>query len=174
MKIEVYSPTIRRKEMDAVLTAMVEDKIGPGEQAKFLIHTAKEKIRFDYCLALRSPAIALFLALKSLGLEKGQGVVVSALSPLYYGRVLADLGLEALYCDVLPATACMGRESVEQAMPGETRGAGCIVLHHTLGYLADTAAIAELGIPVHIAGDAGKIGRITDAIRSGQTAAETI
>jgi dTDP-4-amino-4,6-dideoxygalactose transaminase len=30
MKIEIYSPTIRRKEMDAVLTAMVEEKIGPG------------------------------------------------------------------------------------------------------------------------------------------------
>ena len=150
MKIEVYSPTIRRKEMDAVLTAMVEDKIGPGEQAKALIQTAKEKIKFDYSLALRSPAIALYFALKSLGIEAGQGVMVSALSPLYYKQVIEDLGLRPLYCDVAPSAACLNREAVEKAIeskPGEL-DLRCIVLHHTLGYLSDAAAIAELGIPV--------------------------
>ena len=150
MRIEVYSPTIRRKEMDAVLTAMVEDKIGPGEQAKFLIQTAREKLRFDYCLALRSPAIALYLALKSLNLQQGQGVMVSALSPLYYKRVIEDLGLVPLYCDVLSSASCMGRETVEKALASRPEGLDvrCIVLHHTLGYLSDAAAIAELGFPV--------------------------
>jgi dTDP-4-amino-4,6-dideoxygalactose transaminase len=150
MKIEVYSPTIRRKEMDAVLTAMVEDKIGPGEQARFLIQTAREKIKFDYCLALRSPAIALHLALQSLGLERGQAVLVSALSPLYYQRVIADLGLVPLYCDVASFSACLSRETVEKALASKSEGLDvrCIVLHHNLGYLGDAAAIAELGIPV--------------------------
>ena len=150
MRIEVYSPTIRRKEMDAVLTAMVEDKIGPGDQAKFLIQTAKEKIKFDYCLALRSPVIALYLALQALNLERGQGVVVSALSPFYYERVIRDLGLIPLYCDVPSFTACLSRETVEKALASKPEGADprCIVLHHTLGYLSDAQAIAELGLPV--------------------------
>ena len=150
MQIEVYSPTIRRKEMDAVLTAMVEDKIGPGDQAKFLIQTAKEKIGFDFCLALRSPAIALSLALKALNLKQGQGVIISALSPLYYRRVIEDSGLIALYCDVLPSTCCMARETVEKLISSiaEGPGIGCIVIHHTLGFLGDGAAIAELGFPV--------------------------
>ena len=64
MKIEIYSPTIRRKEMDAVLTAMVEEKIGPGARNRLLIQTAKEQLRFDYALALRSPAVALLLRLR--------------------------------------------------------------------------------------------------------------
>ena len=156
MKIEVYSPTIKRKEMDAVLTAMVEDKIGPGEQAKFLIQTAREKIKFDYSLALRSPAIALHLAIQALNLEigsgscRGQGVIISALSPLYYERVIKDLGLTPLYCDALSSTSCMSRETVEKALASkpETLDIRCIVLHHNLGYLCDAAAIAELGIPV--------------------------
>jgi len=136
--------------MDAVLTAMVEDKIGPGEQAKFLIQTAREKIKFDYCLALRSPAIALHLALQSLNLERGQAVLVSALSPLYYQRVIADLGLIPLYCDVPSFSACLSRQSVEKALAekSEALDVRCIVLHHNLGYLSDAAAIAELGIPV--------------------------
>ncbi|MDR1802817.1 MAG: DegT/DnrJ/EryC1/StrS family aminotransferase [Treponema sp.] len=149
MKTEVYSPTIRRKEMAAVLTAMVEEKIGPGEQAKFLVHTAKEKLVFEYCLALRSPVIALQLALKALGLERGPAVVVSALSPLYCKRVIEDLGLVPLYCDVLPSSVCIGRETIEKALAAKPElDARCIVLHHTLGYLCDAEGIAELGIPI--------------------------
>ena len=149
MRIEVYSPTIRRKEMDAVLTAMVEDKIGPGEQAKILIQTAREKLHFDYCLALRSPAIALYLALKIICPQKGQGVVVSALSPLYYRQVIEDLGLLPIFCDVLSSSAGIDREAVKKAIAFNGGAqAGCIIVHHTLGYLSDVAAIAELGLPI--------------------------
>jgi len=147
MKIEVYSPTIRRKEMDAVLTAMVEDRIGPGEQAKFLVQTAREKIKFDYCLSLRSPAIGLHMALKSLNIERGQGVLVSALSPLYYGRVIEDLALTPHYCDVNPSTACVSRETVSKALEGG-QDIKCMILHHTLGFVPDAGAVSELGIPV--------------------------
>ena len=150
MKIGIYSPTIRRKEMAAVLTAMVENRIGPGEQAKTLIQIAREKIKFDYCLTLRSPAIALYLALKSLGMERGQGVLISALSPLYYARVIEGLGLIAVYCDVSPASPCVSLETAKKAIVSIHGGPDlrCIVLHHTLGYLPDVADFAELGLQV--------------------------
>jgi dTDP-4-amino-4,6-dideoxygalactose transaminase len=150
MKIEVYSPTIRRKEMDAVLTALVEDKIGPGEQARFLIQIAKEYLGFDYCLALRSPAIALYIALKSLDLKDGQGVLVSALSPRYYLRVIEDLRLKPVYCDVSPSFPCMSRETVEAALRANVGeiDVRCLAVCHTLGFLPDTAALVELGFPV--------------------------
>jgi len=147
MKIEVYSPTIRRKEMDAVLTAMVEDRIGPGEQAKSLVQTAREKIKFDYCLSLRSPAIALYLALKTLNLERGQGVLISALSPLYYGRVIEDLALVPNYCDVDLSTACVSRETVSKALEDD-QDIKCMILHHTLGFVPNADAVSELGLPV--------------------------
>ena len=169
MKINIYSPTIRRKEMDAVLSAMVDDKIGPGEQAKFLVQTAKERIKFDYCLALRSPAIALQLALKSLGTEKGQGVLVSALSPLYYASVIEDLGLVPVYCDVPASTATISRETIKKALSSRPDGLDirCIVLHHTLGYLPDGEAIAELGIPV-IEDSSQSYGASTESEKTGE------
>jgi len=179
MKTEVYSPTIKRKEMAAVLTAMVEEKIGPGEQAKFLIQTAKEKLKFDYCLALRSPVIAFQLAFRALGLEKGQGVVVSALSPFYYIRVIEDLGLVPLYCDVLPSSVCAGRETLERALAEkpEELDVKCVVLHHTLGYVCDVAGIAELGIPViedHSQCYGTLIGNSEEAVPVGTTGVFTI
>jgi dTDP-4-amino-4,6-dideoxygalactose transaminase len=153
MKIEVYSPTIRRKEMDAVLTAMVEDKIGPGERARLLIGNAKEQLRFDYCLSLRSPAFALSLALKALNLEDGQGVLISALSPRYYKQVIEDLRLIPLYGDVGPSFPCLSRETIETVLKAQAGGGGgpaprCIVVHHTLGFVPDMAAIMDLGLPV--------------------------
>ncbi|MDR1302276.1 MAG: DegT/DnrJ/EryC1/StrS family aminotransferase [Treponema sp.] len=148
MRIEVYSPTIRRKEMDAVLTAMVEDKIGPGAQSRLLIQVAKEYLGFDYCLALRSPVFALFVALKSLNLEEGAGVVLSALSPWYYARVLEDIGLRAVYCDVSAFSPCMDRETLESACKRGDPSPKCILVHHTLGFVPDMVSIVQIGLPV--------------------------
>jgi dTDP-4-amino-4,6-dideoxygalactose transaminase len=158
MKIEIYSPTIRRKEMDSVLTAMVEEKIGPGERSRLLIQTAKEQLHFDYALALRSPAVALFTALKAAlsSLNNGneqianRAAVVSALSPRYYLQVLQDLNIAPLYCDVTYDFPCMSRELIETTIANKPDGLEvcAIVLHHTLGFTPDTASIAELGIPV--------------------------
>ncbi|MDR2923338.1 MAG: DegT/DnrJ/EryC1/StrS family aminotransferase [Treponema sp.] len=150
MKIEVYSPTIRRKEMDAVLTAMVEDRIGPGERSRLLLQTAKEHIRFDFALALRSPATALHLALKALELKDGDGVLISALSPRYYAQALADLRLTPLFCDVSYSFPCISRESIEKAITAKPSGVEprCIILHYTLGFAPDAASVAGLGIPV--------------------------
>jgi dTDP-4-amino-4,6-dideoxygalactose transaminase len=136
--------------MDAVLTAMVEDQIGPGERSRFLIQTAREHLHFDFALALRSPATALALALKALDLKDGDGVLVSALSPRYYAQVFSDLRLTPLYCDVSFSNPCMGRENVEKALaakPADVQ-ARCIVLHHTLGFIPDVAGMNDLGIPV--------------------------
>ena len=150
MKIEVYSPTIRRKEMDAVLTAMVEEKIGVGERNRLLIQTAKEHLHFDYALALRSPAVALHVALKALNVKAGQAVVISALSPRYYFQVIEDLQLTPLFCDVTFDFPCMSRETIENALskkPAELEVCA-VVLHHTLGFTPDSSAIGELGFPV--------------------------
>jgi dTDP-4-amino-4,6-dideoxygalactose transaminase len=149
MKIDVFSPTIRRKEMDAVLTALVEDKIGPGEQAQLLVQHAKELFKFDYCLALRSPAIALSIALKALDLQDGQGVVLSALSPGYYREVLRELRLVPVYCDVENGSPLIGRAAIETAVDRrkdvEVR---CVLLCHNLGFLPRFPEIADLGLPV--------------------------
>jgi dTDP-4-amino-4,6-dideoxygalactose transaminase len=149
MKIDVFSPTIRRKEMDAVLTALVEDKIGPGEQAQLLVQHAKDLFKFDYCLALRSPAIALSTALKALDLQDGQGVVLSALSPCYYREVLRELRLVPVYCDVENGSPLIGRSTIEAAVDRrkdvEVR---CVLLCHNLGFLPRFPEIADLGLPV--------------------------
>ncbi|MCL2410869.1 MAG: DegT/DnrJ/EryC1/StrS family aminotransferase [Treponema sp.] len=168
MKIEIYSPTIRRKEMDAVLTTMVEEKIGPGDRNRLLIQTAKEHLQYEYAIALRSPAFALHFAIKTLSEKQGQAVceqtidpqtvpkarkqaaVISALSPRYYLQVLQDLNITPLYCDVTYDFPCITSELIENTIAKKSPDLDvtAIILHHTLGYVPDIASIAELGIPI--------------------------
>jgi dTDP-4-amino-4,6-dideoxygalactose transaminase len=132
--------------MDAVLTALVEDKVGPGERSEFLIQTAKERLGFDSCISLRSPAIALALSLKLLNIEAGKGVMVSALSPLYYLRVIQDMGFTPVVCDVGENQACLSKETILSALDG--RDIRAIVVHHTLGFTPESVDIAEIGVPI--------------------------
>ncbi|MDR2471576.1 MAG: DegT/DnrJ/EryC1/StrS family aminotransferase [Treponema sp.] len=196
--------------MDAVLTAMVEDQVGPGEHTRFLIHTVRDILGFDYCLALRSPVFALQLALQALaaradgaetaagsapgagfavgsgpagnvsgnvsgagfaagsgpagnvpgnvsgdgaaagneadaGIPKGRGVIVSALSPLYYDRVIRGLGLYPIYCDTAADSPLMDREKLEALLEAKPL---CVVFHETLGYLPGAEFFEGLGFPV--------------------------
>jgi dTDP-4-amino-4,6-dideoxygalactose transaminase len=137
--------------MNAVLTALVEDRIGPGEQAQDLIRLVKEQLGFEYGVASRSPVFALSLALRALDLEKGQGVLISALSPFYYLQVIERLGLRPVVCDVEPGQAVMGKKSVEAALARARDSepqvsVRAIVARHTLGYTVESASLAETGL----------------------------
>jgi dTDP-4-amino-4,6-dideoxygalactose transaminase len=149
MKIDLYSPGIKRKEMDGVLTVMVDEKIGPGEQAARLIAALKERLGFECALSLRSPAFALYAALQALDVPAGSRVAVSALCPLYYLAVLDALGLAPLFCDVQAGGVCVGareaRAALERAAGDAPRAA---VITDTLGFLPDWPALRELGLPL--------------------------
>ncbi len=93
MAVPVFKPFIRRKEMNAVLTCMVSEKIGPGPISKEFVHDVCDYLDVPGGYALRDPAKALSLAIESLSIEKGSNVVLPVLSPLYYLSVLKELGL---------------------------------------------------------------------------------
>jgi dTDP-4-amino-4,6-dideoxygalactose transaminase len=131
--------------MDAVLTAMVHEKIGPGEQASRLIQIAKEYLDFDFCMALRSPVNALSIALRALDLPTGSSVLISALSPQYYITVLTDLGLNPVCVDVDESSLCVTVDLIRAKLNQDVRA---IALHHTLGFVPDVPALLELNIPI--------------------------
>jgi dTDP-4-amino-4,6-dideoxygalactose transaminase len=132
--------------MAAVLAAMADDRVGPGEGSRMLVQSAREYLEFDHALALRSPARALFIALESLSLSDGDGVLVSALAPRYYAQVLSELRLRPVFCDTAPGSACTDAALMGAALARE--GGRCIVASHSLGFVPDMEAICGLGLPV--------------------------
>lgn len=143
--IQTFSSTIRRKEMDAVLTCMVDEKIGPGEINARFIQSVKEFFGCAGAFAFRSPDVALKYAFLACGLEKGSRIMLSALAPSWHFFAVKDAGYEPLVLDVDPLTACVTPQIVEE---GIKNGGRLLVLHEPLGILPDFDGILSLGIPV--------------------------
>ena len=142
--IQTYSTTIRRREMDAVLTCMVDEKIGPGELNGRLIQQVKEFFGCDGAVALRSPSLALKYALRALDLQAGAKIMLSALAPYWQYQTIQELGFEPLVLDV---TEYNSMPSIEIISEGIKAGGVLLILHETEGILPDFAAIQNLGIP---------------------------
>ena len=169
--IQTFSSTIRRKEMDAVLTCMVDEKIGPGELNARLIQTAKEFFSCAGAVALRTPAAALKYALKALSLEAGSGVMLSALAPLWQFSAVEELGYKPILLDVVSESAQISAEAVSE---GIQKGGRALVLRESLGILPDFENILALGVPVieDISQSAGGFVPLAASGADGQNAAQ--
>ena len=143
--IQTFSSTIRRKEMDAVLTCMVDEKIGPGELNARLIQTVKEFFSCSGAVALRSPAIALRYALKALDLPKESSIMLSALAPSWQILAVEELGYKPLVLDVDETTGLVTADAVSEGMKN---GGRLLLLHESMGIVPDIKAILALEIPV--------------------------
>lgn len=143
--IHTFSTTIRRKEMDAVLTCMVDERIGPGELNSRFVQTVKEFFGCDGAVALRSPASAVKYALRAIGLDSGEAVMISALAPAWHYQVLEDLGYKPIVLDVEDSTGLVTAEIVSK---GLEEGGRVLILHETNGILPEIDEILALGIPV--------------------------
>ena len=66
--IKFYKPSLFRKDMDAVLQTMVDEKIGPGERKKQFVSSFCTLIGKKYGLALRTynDMIAISLSRRAL------------------------------------------------------------------------------------------------------------
>lgn len=145
MSIQTYSSTIRRKEMDAVLTCMVDEKTGPGELNMRLVQQVKDYFKVAGAVALRSPALALKYALAALGTEKGCGIMVSALAPDWQYSAVLDAGYTPVILDIDEETLLVTEDVVRD---GIKKGGRVLLFHETSGFLPDFSAFLEIGIPV--------------------------
>jgi len=144
MSIPVFRSYIRRKDMDTVLNCLVTDSVGPGEFLERFQKSAREALGFDYGFAVRSPFIALGLALDSLALSEGDAVAVPALAPAYYAQVLASRRLVPVYLDAIQDSAEPDL-SLLAAMDPHPKA---LILHEALGILSDPEAVRALGLAV--------------------------
>ncbi len=143
MKIQTYSSTIRRKEMDAVLTCMVDEKIGPGELNVRLVQCVKEYFGITGAIALRSPSVALGYALKAVNLEPGGKVMISALAPDWQYAALLNLGYTPIVLDVHQETALVTEEEI---ILGQKAGGTVLLLHETAGLVPDFEMLKNTGV----------------------------
>ncbi|GMO68283.1 MAG: DegT/DnrJ/EryC1/StrS family aminotransferase [Treponemataceae bacterium] len=132
--------------MDAVLTCMVDEKIGPGELCKRLVQTAAEFLGAEAAFALRSPAIALKYALDALQIEKGAKIAISALAPSWHYYALVQNGFVPLVIDVRQEDAQLPTDALCDAV---RLGAKAVLLFEALGFMPNMTELVErVSVPI--------------------------
>jgi len=143
--IPFYKPTLRRKDMDAVLQTMVDERIGPGERKNEFLRQFCELIGTKGGIALRSYPDALRAALTVAGLEEGAKVGVSVLSPAVYEVVATQLGITLVFGDIDSDTACL---SQDEALRLVGEGCSALLIHEPLCQIPVACDYRQLGVPV--------------------------
>jgi perosamine synthetase len=157
MALPVFRPTVKRKDMGSVLSCIVSDKIGPGEISRELVARACHMLGHSGGVTLRNSYLALSVALEALGLGASDPVILPALSPSLWLRVLMDRGMVPLVADVEPES---GTIDAQQVAVLAQKGAKAILVPHTLGVIADIEALRAHGIPILEDASQGLGGRI--------------
>jgi dTDP-4-amino-4,6-dideoxygalactose transaminase len=138
--IALHSSFITRKDMDTVLGCLVTDSIGPGDYTEKLIKNGREIFEYDAAIALRSPYIALQLAIAQLGLPMPAKIGLSALAPMYQRMAIEALGHNPLYYDHDPGNG-------QILFGNDFKTYDAVVLFAPFGILPTRAETESLGIP---------------------------
>jgi dTDP-3-amino-3,4,6-trideoxy-alpha-D-glucose transaminase len=98
-----------------------------------------------HCVGVANGTDALAIALRSLGVEPGDEVVMPSFTFYATAEAAADVGAVPVFCDVDPDTACVTAETVRAAITPKTKA---IVPVHLFGNVAPVPELRELGLPV--------------------------
>lgn len=98
--IKFYKPALFRKDMDAVLQTMVDEKIGPGERKRAFVSSFCSFLGLSYGISLRTYNDMIQASLTALNIQSGDSVILSVLTPRVYLDVFKRLGVKPILVDV--------------------------------------------------------------------------
>ncbi|NCB03142.1 MAG: DegT/DnrJ/EryC1/StrS aminotransferase family protein [Spirochaetia bacterium] len=144
MLIPIDKPTLKRKDMAAVLQTMVDDAIGPGiYSSNFLTSLGTLLNTPSYSIALRTFSDAIYYALKALNLPPSSTIGVSALSPYIYKTVIERLGYTIHIFDIDEETKSVALEELTI----HAHSIDALLLYEPFGILTPTE-ISDKEIPI--------------------------
>ncbi len=143
--IHLLNPTIKRKDMDAVLTCLVNDKIGPGEATSKFVNSYCSKVSHYNGFAFRDPSKAVRVILKALVRDEKSFFVLSPLLPSFYFEAFSDEGVSFKLCDVNPDNGLLDFNSVSELIDENCCG---VFLYSVLGNYVDVNEFKSLSVPL--------------------------
>jgi dTDP-4-amino-4,6-dideoxygalactose transaminase len=145
MPISTFRPTIKRRDMDAVLSSLVDDRIGPGPTSQEFVKECASYTNTSGGVAFREYRRAVEAVFDAMEIGPGSVLIVSPLAPRVYHDVVAARGIKPLYADVNQDTGCISVGAVEALSDFEP--VACVV-DSPAGFIPELNALADLGIPL--------------------------
>ncbi len=127
--------------MDAVLTCLVDEKLGPGEMNARLSKAVCDFFCVSGAVALRSPEFALLYAFRALAIEPPRKIMLSALAPSWQFCALKSFGFEPILLDVDEKTGAISFQNIQNEMK---KGANVLILGASFGNVPSLEEIEKI------------------------------
>lgn len=140
--IPVAQPIIGTKELEYVSDAVKSGWV--SSQGKYVQGFEKKFAKYcgvNYGVSTASGTVALHLALASLGVGKGDEVIVPALSFIAVANAVTYTGAKPIFVDSEPYTWCIDPSKIEEKVTQNTKA---IIPVHLYGHPCEMEPILEL------------------------------
>ena len=143
--IPIYKPSIKRKEMDALLSTLVSDYIDSKNDNSEFLKAIANFLHLEGGALLRDYSTAISVSLDALELKSGSKVLMSPLSPSSYLKELEKRSITAIYADVDLASGCISTEEMERLLDSEI---DAVILYSPNGVSPKYSLLSDIDIPI--------------------------
>ena len=140
-KIDLSKVYIDDETRQAVLQALDSSKYILGENVKKFEENFAKFCGTKYAVCVSSGTAAIFLTLLSLGIKKGDEVIVPSFTALPTVSPILHVGATPVFVDIDLETYTIDPNKIENKITGKTK---CILPVHLYGHPADLDSIKEL------------------------------
>ncbi|WP_028974844.1 DegT/DnrJ/EryC1/StrS family aminotransferase [Spirochaeta cellobiosiphila] len=127
----VRKPLIRRKEIDAVLSCLVEDRLGSNKDYEELLSLYNKYLDSNHGILLREYKRSIEFVFEIIKLDPDDEIIISAFSNIYYFDIITKLGCKPVVIDVNDNNPLMSQENIKKFVNDKTK---VIVIDNILGW----------------------------------------
>jgi len=139
--IPVFRPSYDEKEIDSLKETLSSRWVGLGPKTKLFEEAFAEYTGVKFASGLNSATSALHLALLSLGIGRGDEVIVPVLTFVSTAMVCDYQGAKIVFADIDPATLNMDLDDVERKITKRTKA---VIPVHFGGYPVDMDRLKKI------------------------------
>jgi dTDP-3-amino-3,4,6-trideoxy-alpha-D-glucose transaminase len=136
-----YAPALRER-----LGAVIDSGryiLGPEVEA--FEQEFADYLGAQHCVGVANGTDALTIALKALGVQPGDEVVMPSFTFYATAEAAVNAGAVPVFCDIDPSTYCVTAETVERAITPRTKA---IAVVHLFGNVAPVEELRRFGLPI--------------------------
>ena len=141
--INIAKPLMGEEEKQAVLDVLDSGMIACGSVVSEFEKEFADYLGVEYCTATTSGTTALEVALRALGIGKGDTVITTPFSFIASTNSIVYTGAEPVFADIDPRTFLIDPKEIEKAI-SEHPEAKALLIVHLFGLSCDMDAILEI------------------------------
>jgi len=120
-EIPLSKPDITQLEIDAVMGALLSDRLSIGPLQEQFEHLVANRTDREHAVACSSGTAGLHMALLALGIGPGDEVITTPFSFIASANCILYVGAKPVFVDICPRTLNMDPEKVKAALTPRTK-----------------------------------------------------